>query len=199
MKPDPSPTLRLQISAIVLAGGASSRMGQDKAWMKLGGTSLIQIAVEKIRSLGIREIFISGRADGDYSALGCPVLFDLNPDCGPLGGVERGLHECSNPLLLVLAVDLPHMSPDCLRMLMEKCGQTTGVVPALNSRLEPLAAIYPKRCHALALVTLAGPNRAMRKFADACLQEKAVQTLPVASGLAVNFANWNTPADTTPL
>ncbi len=95
----------MQCSAVILAGGESKRMGGDKAWVESGGRPLVQLAVEKVRELGIKEIFTSGRAGEDYSALKCAVLFDLEPGFGPLGGIERGLHECASPLLLVLAVD----------------------------------------------------------------------------------------------
>ena len=108
-----------KLSAIILAGGESRRMGRDKAWIEWEGRPLIGWAVDKVRRLGIEEIFISGRPDGDYAQLGCPVLFDLEPGLGPLGGIERGLHHCTSPLLLVLAVDLPRITAECLGKLVE--------------------------------------------------------------------------------
>ena len=69
----------MDLSAVILAGGESRRMGRDKAWMELEGQPLVALAVEKVRALGVTEIFISGRAGQDYSALTCPVLFDLKP------------------------------------------------------------------------------------------------------------------------
>jgi molybdopterin-guanine dinucleotide biosynthesis protein A len=102
-------------------------MGHDKAWVEFGGKPLVQLAVEKVRELGIEEIFISGRAGEDYAALKCPVLFDLEPGFGPLGGIERGLCVCSSPLLLVLAVDLPQMSPALLARMQNNCDRLTGM------------------------------------------------------------------------
>ena len=189
------PPERVELSAVVLAGGESRRMGRDKAWLETGGQPLIRLAVEKVRSLGIREIFISGRPGEDYSALRCPVLLDLEPGFGPLGGLERGLHACASPFLLVLAVDLPRMTTLFLRKILARCDRLTGVVPRLGSELEPLAAIYPKRCHAFAFQALVGFHRAARDFAAACLRERAVRALPVATADVRCFANWNTPAD----
>lgn len=185
----------VSVSGLVLAGGASRRMGRDKAWLELDGTPLVRLAVEKLRALGIKEVFISGRAGEDYSALKCPVLFDLEPGLGPIGGIERGLHECSSPLLLVLAVDLPRMSLTFLRTMRKTCDRLTGVVPKLNGQLEPLTAIYPKRCHTFTFAAIAKSQYSARDFASASLRERAVRVCPVARGEASNFLNWNRPGD----
>ena len=185
----------MELSAIILAGGQSKRMGRDKAWLPFDGKSLVELAVEKARQLGIQEVFISGRAGEDYSALKCPVLFDLEPGFGPVGGIERGLNECSSPLLLVLAVDLPRMSLLLLRRIREHCEQLTGTVPKLNGQLEPLAAIYPKRCHQFAAAAIAKAQHSARNFASACLQDGAVRVCSLTSNEAPNFLNWNRPGD----
>lgn len=185
----------MNVAAVILAGGESRRMGRDKAWVEWGGVPLVQLAVEKVRAVGVEEIMVSGRAGQDYSALRCPVLFDRTPGFGPLGGIEQGLHQCVAPLLLVFAVDLPRMSVNFLRKLVERSNRLTGVVPRLNGALEPLAAIYPKSCHALALAALAGTRRAARDFAEACLTARAVRTLAVTRREADNFRNWNRPSD----
>ena len=69
----------MNFSAVILAGGQSRRMGQDKAWLEVGGQPLITRALTVLRAAGIQEIFVSGRAGVDYSALRCPVLLDLHP------------------------------------------------------------------------------------------------------------------------
>jgi molybdopterin-guanine dinucleotide biosynthesis protein A len=80
----------MNASAVILAGGESRRMGFDKAWMKLDGKPLLELAVAKVRELGIEAAFISGRAGVDYSVFHCPILIDLEPGFGPLGGIEKG-------------------------------------------------------------------------------------------------------------
>ena len=185
----------MEASAVILAGGESKRMGQDKAWMQLEGKSLLQLAVENIRETSIQEIFISGRAAEDYSALNCPVLHDLESGFGPLGGIERGLRECASPLLLVLAVDLPRMNAPFLGRMLRQCDRLTGAVPRRNGELEPLAAIYPKRCHAFAFAAIAKAQYSARDFASACLHEQAVRILPVTQAEGALFTNWNSPVD----
>ena len=185
----------MDVAAVILAGGESRRMGRDKAWITLDGVPLLPLAVAKVRALGVEEIMISGRAGEDYSALRCPVLFDLAPGFGQLGGIERALHQCASPLLLVLAVDMPRMSVGYLQNLVSHCDPRTGVVPRLHHQLEPLAAIYPKRCHALAAAAIRHSCWAARDFAKAAQRERAVRTLPVAPAEEQNFLNWNGPAD----
>jgi len=188
----------MECSALILAGGESRRMGRDKAWLELDGRPLIERAVERLRRLGIREILISGRAGEDYSALNCPVLLDRAPGLGPLGGIERGLRECTTHMLLVLAVDLPRMSPAFLIKMQQASDHLIGVVPELNGRLEPLAAIYPQRCHTLALAALARAQLSVRDFATACLRDQAVRIYPVTERDAPEFLNWNRPDDFVP-
>ena len=188
----------MKLSAVILAGGQSLRMGRDKAWLEVEGQPLLRRTGETVRALGVEEIFISGRAGADYSALKLPVLIDLESGGGPLGGIERGLDAASSPLLLVLAVDLPQMTTAFLEKLFAGCDSQTGAVPQLAGGLEPLAAIYPKRCHAIAVQCLAGGRLAAREFAVACLRENAVKLFPVAASDAALFANCNTPDDLPP-
>jgi len=185
------------LSAVILAGGQSRRMGRDKAWIELGGRSLLARARATIEPLDPVEIFVSGRPGEDYSALGCPVLYDLESGCGPLGGVERALAAAHAPLLLVLAVDLPQMTSIFLGRLRHACDALTGVVPEVAGALEPLAAIYPKRCHAFAREFLARQRRSAREFAQLCLAEGAVRRFPVPGAETGCLANWNCPEDLT--
>jgi molybdopterin-guanine dinucleotide biosynthesis protein A len=141
----------MNFSAVILAGGKSSRMGRDKAWLDVGGRSLLARQVELAGTLGAREVFVSGRADVDYTALGYQVLLDRFPGAGPLAGIEAALAAATSPLVLVLAVDMPHMSVDVLRQLVGQCAETTGAIPRVAGEIEPLAAVYPKS--ALPLVT----------------------------------------------
>ncbi len=187
----------MKLSAVILAGGESSRMGQDKAWLELEGQPLITRALNTGRESGITEIFISGRAGGDYSALRCPVLFDRESGLGPLSGIERALDATHASLMLVLAVDLPRMTAGCLQRLVMRCDPLTGVIPKLGGRLEPLAAFYPKRCHLIARDCLLNGRLAARDFAEACRRERAVRTFAVPRIDVRCFDNWNSPADVT--
>src|SRR2546428_9892635 len=98
---------RMKFSAVLLAGGQSTRMGRDKAGIVLDGIPLWQRQFEILRELRPHEIFISGPPRKEWSGL--EVVADETPDAGPLAGLVASLRRCRSPLLLVLAVDLPRM------------------------------------------------------------------------------------------
>ena len=185
----------MNFSAVILAGGKSSRMGRDKAFVEIGGQILLARQIQLVREIGACEIFISGRADADYSAFGCPVLKDKFPDAGPLAGIERALDALSSPLLLALAVDLPDMSAGWLRQLAARCSENSGAVPRVNGSLEPLAAFYPKAALLLAVSLLNENSNAVKHFAERCAQARLVNFVDVAADEARFFLNCNSPAD----
>jgi len=185
----------MNFSAVILAGGKSSRMGRDKAWLETGGQTLLARQIGLARETGAAEIFISGRVDADYSAFGCRVLQDEFPDAGPLAGIERALDVAKSPLLLVLAVDLPEMSAEFLRRLAAGCSENCGTVPKLNDGVEPLAAFYPKAAHHLSAASLERGALAVKDFAGQCVQFGLARFVELSAGEAKYFANWNSPAD----
>ena len=188
----------MNFSAVILAGGKSSRMGRDKAWLEVGGRTLLARQIKLGRELGAAEIFISGRADVDYSAFGCQVLQDKFPDAGPLAGIERALAAAKSPLLLVLAVDLPAMGVEFLRQLMTDCLDSFGVIPKLANNIEPLAAFYPKAAHAMAVASLERGSFALKDFAGQCVQSGLARFIELDANEARYFTNWNLPTDLTP-
>jgi len=124
----------MPITAVILAGGKSSRMGRDKAFLPFRGQPLIEHALQVVREAGAAEVLISGRPEQDFSHYDCPVLLDLESDCGPLGGIERGLAVAAHPLVLILAVDLPHMTPACVEWLCRRRRQEAEQGRAVERR-----------------------------------------------------------------
>lgn len=185
----------MNFSAVILAGGKSSRMGRDKAFLPYQGSPLIGRALDIVRGAGADEVLISGRAGQDFSATSCPVLLDLVPDCGPLGGIERALSVAKHPLVLVLAVDLPYMTPEFLRWLAARCSEATGAVPILSEQAEPLAAFYPKQARSILTRLMEAGQFGARGFVQSCVLEKLVCRAAVSQKYGACFANWNTRKD----
>jgi len=169
-------------------------MGRDKATLEVVGRPLLARQIELARQVGANEVFVSGRAGADYAAFGCPVLLDQYPEAGPLAGVERGLTAATAPLLLVLAVDLPRLTVEFLQRLLQECRAETGAVPEMRERLEPTAAVYPRRAQALAEERLRAGKNGMQDFAAAVEQAGGLRRLHVAPAEEELFFNWNTPA-----
>jgi molybdopterin-guanine dinucleotide biosynthesis protein A len=185
----------MKFSAVILAGGKSSRMGRDKALLDIDGQTLLARQIQLARETGAAEIFVSGRADMDYSVLDCHVLLDKFPNVGPLAGIERALDSATQGQLLVLAVDLPQMGTELLRWLASTCSETCGAIPKLANHLEPLVAFYPKSAQKLATMQIAGGHFAAKDFAGLCVQSGLAGVIEMPIGVWHHFVNWNSPAD----
>jgi molybdopterin-guanine dinucleotide biosynthesis protein A len=181
----------MKFSAVILAGGQSRRMGCDKARIALHGKTLLATQVERVRMLAPTELFISGRADVDYSGLCCPVLVDAIPDGGPLAGILSALLTASTSHLLVLAVDMPLMKPELLANLVELSTQSAGIVPRTAGSVEPLAAVYPTESASLAERMLRHNLKSVRAFAENCVRRKLVRFQQINRSEWACFMNCN--------
>jgi molybdopterin-guanine dinucleotide biosynthesis protein A len=132
------------VNAFVLAGGASSRMGRDKALLEIDGRPLIEIGLSLLRSLGHEPRICGSRPD---LARFAPVLPDNHPGCGPLAGIEAALSTSGSDLNLFIPVDLPSLPAQFLRWMIDRSAETNAVatMPLLAARPEPLCAIYSRR------------------------------------------------------
>ena len=182
----------MNFSVVILAGGESSRMGRDKAWIEIDGQPLISHAIATAREAGATEILISGRPGIDYSALGCAVLLDRESGLGPLGGIERALETTQASLMLVLAVDLPGIPAAHLKKLLSQARPGCGVVPENGAFFEPLCAVYPVEARGeIRFDGDASLQRIVRKLAA---QDRIVPHV-VTEAERPLYRNLNTPAD----
>ena len=126
------------IHVAVLAGGQSRRMGRDKALLPLGGQTLIERVLAAAHPLGYPRVIIGDPTA--YAHFGLPVHPDRRPSLGPLGGLYTALSTTATPVLL-LACDLPFLTPDFLRHLVNRRGPHQAVVPHTATGLQPLCAL----------------------------------------------------------
>jgi molybdopterin-guanine dinucleotide biosynthesis protein A len=193
-------------AAVLLAGGKSSRMGRDKSALPVNGEPLWQRQLAVLRATDPVEIFISGKSDGPYAGCGVEILTDEIPDCGPLGGIATALRRCKSERLLVLAVDMPAMTAEFLRTLLNESSRTgKGVVPAVaadgrrRADFEPLAAVYSRPALAIADECLRSGERKLETFVRRLEAAGHVIAGPVIGGEVPLFENWNAPADVSEL
>ncbi|MGH8164761.1 MAG: molybdenum cofactor guanylyltransferase [Rhodanobacteraceae bacterium] len=180
----------MRCSAVLLAGGKSTRMGRDKALLEIDGEPLWRRQLATLRRLAPEQLMISGPARD-----GAEAVADEIENAGPLAGITAALHKCTAPLLVVLAVDLSRMTADFLQSLLTFCRDGKGVVPRGSEFFEPLAAIYPLRCVALAEAALSRGDFAMQDFVRAAVNQKLLVPRPISAPEIALFANLNTPAD----
>ena len=129
------------LSAFVLAGGKSTRMGRDKATLPFAGRTLLESALALARSV-TEDVFILGSAEL-YGVYG-EVIADIFPGCGPLGGIHAALTHAKNDLNLILAVDTPFLSNRLAAYVVERARESRAMVttPEINSYPQPLCAVY---------------------------------------------------------
>ena len=180
----------MRCSAVLLAGGKSTRMGRDKALLEIDGEPLWRRQLETLCALAPEQLMISGPPRGEYEALP-----DAVENAGPLGGVSAALQRSSSPLLVVLAVDLPQMTSDYLRSLLTLCREGRGVVPRGPEFFEPLAAVYPTVCASLTGAALRRGKYSMQDFVRSALAKKLIVAHDISTAEMPRFANLNTPAD----
>jgi molybdopterin-guanine dinucleotide biosynthesis protein A len=182
-------------SAAVLAGGRSTRMGVDKAFLRVGGELLLDRQLRIAREAGAAELLISGRREVDYSGFNAGVIHDRQPDAGPLAGIASILEVASHPIVLVLAVDMPEMTASILRNLIANCHENSGCVPFDQDGFQPLAAVYPHTALLLALQELRAGNLSMQAFVQKAIDKNMVRPLKITPSEQIHFVNWNQPED----
>lgn len=135
----------LQCSGVILAGGQSSRMKRNKAFVEWEGSPLIVKQVEKLRSI-FPEVMIVVKEPALYTSLGVKVVKDLLPYSTPLTGIHSGLKNAHFPYIFVVACDMPFVDLNLAQYLASLAPGYDGVVPRVKGRYEPLFAVYGKSC-----------------------------------------------------
>lgn len=183
------------LAAFVLAGGKSSRMGRDKAFLTLEDETLLDRALRLVRSIS-EDVRIVGDAR-TFAAYG-RVVEDVYRERGPLGGIHAALSASDKELNVMLAVDMPFVEVRFLEYLIAEGRKSKGVVtvPQMGGRFQPLCAVYRRAFRELAEEALKkGENRIDRLFSERnsrILNEVEMTQAGFSAGM---FRNLNTPED----
>jgi len=134
-------TSAVPVTGIILAGGQSSRMGQDKGLLTLHSRTLIEIAIQNLEEV-CGEIIISSGSDL-YAGFGKQIIRDLIPGIGPMGGLYSALKHSKTDKNLLLSVDMPFVTKELLTPLVQNSDGFFAAVPWFGGeRYEPLCACY---------------------------------------------------------
>lgn len=185
------------LSGLILAGGRSSRMGRDKATLKLpDGRTLLQRQADILRATGVTNLFVSVRPGSETHLDGATLVPDVTLDAGPLAGIAAGLRAAPPGLVLVLAVDMAEMQSAHLRQLLELATPDRGVVPTLAGHYEPLAAIYPSALAGSAEAAVAAGQLAVHHWVRSEPDRLLIWESPAEWAGVLH--SWNTAADLPP-
>jgi molybdopterin-guanine dinucleotide biosynthesis protein A len=186
---------RQPFTACLLAGGKSSRMGRDKAGVEFSGEPLWRRQLRTLGETAADEILISGRKSACYADCSVTIVEDGAENAGPLAGIAALLSAAAHPLVLILAIDMPHMTGAYLRGLRELCTGQHGIVPEHADFFEGLAAFFPKSAAAIALRNLSADDHSIQHFVRECVANDLVKTLSVSADEIALFQSVNAPAD----
>lgn len=153
----------ITLTAVLLAGGESRRMGRDKATIKFEGQALWSRQLAVLWAVGPEKIFVSARTMPSWLPKEVKLLLDDPPSRGPLSGLTKALTTMRTTHLLALAVDMPLMTSEQLDVLRELATEGRGVVPVIGEQTEPLAAIYPAEAAMDFATTLAGKDFSLQR------------------------------------
>ena len=186
-------TERFGVTAAVLAGGQSRRMGQDKAFLELDGRPLIAVIVERLRQVA-DEVIISTNDVERFADLADRCVQDIYPGVGTLGGLHAALAATRTPLMLAVGCDMPDLNPAVLDWFIHQADGVDLVVLRADGYVEPLHAVYRTSCLAPIEATIQSGERCAYAFYDT-IRVRYVGPAEIAHldpGLD-SFQNVNTP------
>lgn len=182
------------ITGVILVGGKSRRMGQDKAFLLIEGLPVIERMITVMQGCFKKLVLVGDRPER-FEQYGLPVLQDSYPGSS-LGGLYTGLQHAETGQIFVSSCDIPFPDPELVRLICAEAGGYEAVVPATDNGLEPLFALYYKSCLPTMLAALEVGNYRITSV----LHHLNVKTIPNEQMKAVDpggkgLLNINTPQD----
>ena len=189
--------MEIEVTGVLLAGGKSRRMGEDKRCLVVGGQTLLERGLAVLRSI-FQEVLIVIAQDSPPLGVDARVVRDLVPDCGSLGGLYSGLSQATTPYIFVVACDMPFLDQAVIAQFTSRRATADIVMAKLAGRLHPMHALYGKRClQAAEQMIRARQLKIQEMVSQACIR---VHYVTEADLLTIDpsgrsFYNVNTPAD----
>jgi molybdopterin-guanine dinucleotide biosynthesis protein A len=182
-------SLRTEATAIIMAGGGSTRAGQDKSMLQVAGEPMIKYIYDQLRP-HFNQILVSANDPGKYGFLGADVVADRIADQGPLMGIASAMEASAMEVNFVIACDIPQVDIFLMRRMLRECRDCDAVVPRLGpSQYEPLFAVYRKSI----LRTMNELLASGRCKIDEVYEHCKINYIDITNGRSL--ANINTMAD----
>jgi molybdopterin-guanine dinucleotide biosynthesis protein A len=185
----------MTLSAVLLAGGESRRMGKDKATIVLRGEPLWKRQIDLLRALSPEKIFVSARTEPSWLPSETELLLDERPSRGPLSGLTRALERMQTSHLVALAVDMPFMTSEQLQELWSLARLGCGILPMISGRAEPLAAIYPREAGGVLTAALASDDFSLQRLVRNLAAANQAQLFSVPEKDEHLYRSVNEPRD----
>ena len=189
--------MEIEVTGVLLAGGKSRRMGEDKRYLVVGEQTLLERGLGVLRSM-FREVLVVIAQDSAPLDIDARVVRDLVPDCGSLGGIYTGLTQATSPYIFAVACDMPFLNQAVITHFTNRRDTADIVMARLATRLHPMHALYGKGClPAMEQMIVARQLKIQELVSHASLR---VQYVTEADLLSIDpswrsFHNVNTPED----
>ena len=185
----------MAVSGIILAGGRSRRLGTDKAFLQLGEETLIERVLRTMRGL-VDDVLIVTNDHPRYAHLGAKLVGDVYPGKASLGGIYSGLLSARHDQALVLGCDMPFLNVALLHYMLSLAETNEVVIPRYGTYLEPLHAIYHRRClDSMRRLIERDQLRISEVFCDATTRFVTANEIDLFDPERLSFLNINTPED----
>lgn len=188
-------TKPVECTGVILAGGASRRMGQDKALMILDGKPMIERVALALRSVTQRVIIVADDT-ARYAEYADQCVPDHYKGVGTLGGIHGGLAAAEHDLIFVVGCDMPFVDPQLVLWFLEAAKGWDAVVLKQGGYVDPLHAVYRKSClPAVEKMIASGNQRAMSFHPYVRVRNVELSELPATGDSLRSFENVNTRDD----
>jgi molybdenum cofactor guanylyltransferase len=185
----------ITLTALLLAGGESRRMGRDKAAVVFRDEPLWRRQLRILRDLGPEKVFVSARTESSWLPADTELLLDEPPSRGPLSGLTKAFHQMQTTHLVALAVDMPFVTREQLCFLWTLASEGRGVVPVIGERAEPLAAVYPAEAAVDFAAALAGTDFSLQRIIRKLVADEKVRLYAVPVKDEHLYRSVNEPDD----
>jgi molybdopterin-guanine dinucleotide biosynthesis protein A len=185
------------VTGVLLAGGKSRRMGQDKRFLHVGEMTLFERSLAVLRSV-FQDVLVVIAQDSPPLQADVPVIRDLVPDCGSLGGLYTGLMQAATSYVFVVACDMPFLDPRAVQYVAGLKHQGDIVMAKRGEGLQPMHAIYSRRCLPVMEEMLKAHDLKIQKIVRHPTLQVRFITETELSGIdpdGRSFLNVNTPSD----
>src|SRR5204863_1565520 len=136
----------MRVTGVIQAGGKSTRMGgRPKALLELGGRRIVERVVAAVAP-AVDGLLVVTNTPELYAFLGLPMVGDVYPDHGSLGGIYSGLRAAPGDAAFTVACDMPFLHPDVVRLVVARADEGDVVIPRVGGQWETLHAAYAKSC-----------------------------------------------------
>ncbi|APB69262.1 molybdenum cofactor guanylyltransferase [Paenibacillus polymyxa] len=173
----------MKVTGIIVAGGRSSRMGQDKALLEIDGATMLERTYTTLQQVAQRVVVVT-RDNQEYGLSGMETVPDVFPGMGPLSGIHAGLSASTTEWGMVIACDMPFVQPEVLHDLLAVTKKWTelqgtretalqAIIPSIDGRIHPLLAVY---------------HRSVLPSAEECLRSRRLRLTDWLDKLKVRYA-----------